>query len=784
MTEIHELDATKNTVFIGRKEELRWLASEIDKEKSITVIVGEEGIGKSTLIQEFCKRLKNTNNPHFVGVYDNNSISENSSQSLILPFIIVLEALINEIQNMARVEEKLNITKNRLKNALEKFAKQKGKEIASAIITDVAKKIGLEETLKIAKEFLTTYEGEKSIVTITQDFISKHKEETLSSYLAILSSLSEQFHDREFVLIFDQFESARKTSIDFFINFVKRMPQQKFHIMVSFKTYDISDDNSSKKLYEYALRNLKELGADILEVPGLVEEEIREWIKLSRKQNLFDPDLRRIKEESSGFPLLLNQWINMPISDIEWIAKAKESGFGNVNRGQMCELVDQQKESFSNDPSDKVNLNKIAVLAMPLTIKELARYLDYDFDFLYIFLERLVRSGLFVKKEKYLWYKHNLIQQCLENGLFDEYRQAYLKKVATFYLDSIQEVDTSSSEAYNDIAIGCAYYLHKAGFNDKSLDHNVRIARMAFNYGDLDLAEKCYQRAIIDAQILGKVDKKMKCILELSRNVYMIWEGRYHEAKNNYDSILEYSINVKDDYLHVQVLSELANYYDVTDNCYDKSLSILYECLSLLNSKQPKNESVLAAITYQIAGILKKQGKYELALDEYSNSLSLFKNSILQSRNENSDGQHYAIAADVPLYLYQSLYNIADIYRIKKEYDAALKLYNQSLLKAKDLKNQLAIAETLMGIARLYYECGDYDEALKKYEERLVIEEKVGHQFGAAVTMGYIGRTYLKKAMNEKARQYLENACVMLKELNRTVDAEKFEIDLSSIQNR
>jgi len=95
--------------------------------------------------------------------------------------------------------------------------------------------------------------------------------------------------------------------------------------MVSFKTYDVSDDNSS---YDYALKNLIELGADILEIPGLVEEEIREWIKLTRKQNLILPDLRRIRQESSGFPLLLNQWINMPISDIEWITKAKESGFG------------------------------------------------------------------------------------------------------------------------------------------------------------------------------------------------------------------------------------------------------------------------------------------------------------------------------------------------------------------------------------------------------------------------------------------------------------------------
>ena len=62
----------------------------------------------------------------------------------------------------------------------------------------------------------------------------------------------------------------------------------------------------------------------------------------------------------------------------------------------------------------------MAVLVMPLKIDELAKYLKYDFDPLALFLEKLVKSGIFMKKEKYLWYRHNLIQKCLENRLFDE----------------------------------------------------------------------------------------------------------------------------------------------------------------------------------------------------------------------------------------------------------------------------------------------------------------------------------------------------------------------------
>ena len=308
----------------------------------------------------------------------------------------------------------------------------------------------------------------------------------------------------------------------------------------------------------------------------------------------------------------------------------------------------------------------------------------------------------------------------------------------------------------------------------------MRIARIAFNYGDLDLAEKCYQRAIIDAQALGKIDDKMRSMLELSRNVYMIWDGRHEEAKNNYQSIYEYSINLKDYNLQTLVLSELANYYDVTENNYDKSLRILNKSLSILEGEQPKNQYANAAIQYQIASVLKKQKKYELALEKYEDSLKLFT-ILLQSTKERSDSPFNTIIANIPSYLYQLTYNIADISRIKKDYDTALKLYDQSLLKANQLGSQLAIAETLMGIARLNYELGNYDEALKIYKERLTIEENTGHQLGIAVTCGEIGMTYKKKNMNKNARKYLEKAISILKELGHIEDAEKFQVDLNTI---
>ena len=54
-----------------------------------------------------------------------------------------------------------------------------------------------------------------------EDYAAKNKDEALQAYLDIFRSLAEEFKERRFVLIFDQFENVGKASTDFFLNFVK-----------------------------------------------------------------------------------------------------------------------------------------------------------------------------------------------------------------------------------------------------------------------------------------------------------------------------------------------------------------------------------------------------------------------------------------------------------------------------------------------------------------------------------------------------------------------------------
>jgi len=55
--------------------------------------------------------------------------------------------------------------------------------------------------------------------------------------------------------------------------------------------------------------------------------------------------------------------------------------------------------------------------------------------------------------------------------------------------------EISDIEDYN-LRIRYACHLYKAGIHDKSYRINMRLAKFACQVGDLDLAERCFLRAI------------------------------------------------------------------------------------------------------------------------------------------------------------------------------------------------------------------------------------------------------------------------------------------------
>jgi predicted ATPase len=123
-------------LFIGRDSEINEILNtfkENNKSNNGTrlLLVGESGIGKSALLDELHRRLteEDQTNKSFVGYYSKKESLIAESESLIYPFSIVLEKLVNNVKESQQLGEKIDSTLARVKRGLLKFGKEQGIKI-------------------------------------------------------------------------------------------------------------------------------------------------------------------------------------------------------------------------------------------------------------------------------------------------------------------------------------------------------------------------------------------------------------------------------------------------------------------------------------------------------------------------------------------------------------------------------------------------------------------------------------------------------------------------------
>jgi tetratricopeptide (TPR) repeat protein len=748
------LDApsSSKSLVVGRTIEISNLFLSLDNEKSITVLAGEAGIGKTTLLNEFYNQLwLYKKDSHFVGYFDKNK--ELRSAGLIYPFITVLESLLNWISKTRVATDKVKETMSRMEKAFVKFIKEKGTEIGSALIQDIAEKIGLKETLKISKEFLKTFKEQRSATMLADTYVTENKTEVISSYIDIFNILKTEFEEHVFVLIFDQFENVGIASIDFLIDFVKNLPNM-FHIVVSFRSEEeeISDDTVAKKVYEYTTRSLEELGAREIIIKGLSAEEIGVWIKTTKGIDLpLIPDLKRIREFTDGIPIILTEWINQSDSlNYDELEEFKKSSSTNKF---LCKYILEHKRVLNNDTVTIKNLNRLVILLEPLNIIDLAKFLNLNFDDLQIFIDKLLEIGIFEKRDTSFWFRHDLVRKCLENSLTEEYRENLHRSAAKFFLDLFNEGEKLGN-VKNAVFIGCAYHLHQAGesMKEKCIQFNKDLAKRASSIGDLDLAERCYKRIIDDSE---EVKDTLDAYLELAHDIYIVW-GRYDDAYAVYQELLKYSPSNQS----AQILSYMAQIhyikreYEIAMECYDKSFSL---------AEATANQTLLGEILHDKAIIKYDMKMFDESLNYFNDCKEIFK------RIENKIGEISCSS------------HIANIYRIQKEYDKSIELLQECLQEAKKFSNPSIMSEILYYMANVYYDKQQYEESIKLLTERLSIEKNLGNQHGTAITLFSMGKSLKKKYEYKESLSYLLQAHSILKRIGHN-DAELVESEILFVQ--
>ena len=107
------------------------------------------------------------------------------------------------------------------------------------------------------------------------------------------------------------------------------------------------------------------------------------------------------------------------------------------------------------------------------------------------------------------------------------------------------------------------------------------------------------------------------------------------------------------------------------------------------------------------------------------------------------------------------LNNISQIYKVRGDYDTALKYLQQSLLIQQEIGDKKGEGTTLNNLATTAHAKGDYDTALKNLQQSLLIQQEMGDKQGEGATLNNISQIYDAKGDYDTALKYLQQSLLI-----------------------
>jgi tetratricopeptide (TPR) repeat protein len=740
-----------NIPIFGRQNDLATLFSDLEKdEKTLRFVVGESGVGKSFLLDNFFHQTKekdrnnqtSNNISCFIGYYSQKKSLISKPLSEEHPVQVALSELVENIRESQSTEEKQKAIVNRLAESLKEFGKQEGKQIAKDIATDLLKQVGLEKTVSYAERFWNIFKEKKTSVTHAEEVL-KQRKQILDIYSGIFNSIAQEFSERRFVLMFDQIESVGIPSLDFLFNLIKFLTD-KFHIFLAFKIEQNWEDQLSKRIFDYTVNMVRNLGGVVSRLDELTIDDIDLWIQYTRNRTLSRKDLVGIKEYSGGLPIILKSWIN----------GSTDLNYQEINRDDHCQQLLKLRDGLSDE--DQTRLSKLSIMLYPNRDEFIAKnYLEFPtlgnfrpFD------RRMEDKEIFERvSENTSWFKHELIKYCFENELYADEKKEYNKILVEYYGGLKEHLQESGNQGSDEnrykIDISYCYHLHNATLYAESFNQNIELAHYATSLGDLDIAERSYRHALYAASQDKNIPKseRMKCLFSFTKDVLDFW-GMYDEAMKNYSDLLDYYYSVENEQA-IAITQNNIGLIHYNKGEYDEAIKRYEDSLEI--SRKLGDQQGIAQTLNNIGGIHDGKGEYDEAMKRYEDSLEI--------KRKLDDQQGIA----------QTLNNIGNIHYNKGEYDEAMKRYEDSLEISRKLGDQKGIALTLNNIGNIHSNKGEYDEAMKRYEDSLEISRKLGDQQGIARTLNNIGGIHYGKREYDEAMKRYEDSL----EISRKLDDQK-----------
>jgi tetratricopeptide (TPR) repeat protein len=322
-------------------------------------------------------------------------------------------------------------------------------------------------------------------------------------------------------------------------------------------------------------------------------------------------------------------------------------------------------------------------------------------------------------------------QECSQ--LFEKARSAYEAGAAvarSFQYDYMAEIAKSFLQ---DLDL-------QQTLNAQQLAINARVAQAK---GNTEIAESSLRAAITIQERSSKPDDSALVDSLVALADLLVTSNKTDEAVNLYNRALQITRKGQDLHREAQILSSLAQ-VDLNLARYDEAIVRLQEAAQI--QRALADQSALATTLSTLGSVYEAEGKYQEALYEYMNSLTIRLKVF---------GPQSAVTAN-------SLMDLAGVYYHTGRYGEAQVNYERALAELRGTlgDDQAEIATILNNLALVYQAQGNSDKAKDYLSRALEIRRRVlgGQHPETAATLNNLGTLDAHLGKYDEASSLFEEA--------------------------
>jgi len=680
-------------IIAGRKKELLWLLENITKsEVPLIAVSGAPGVGKSTLIKEGLKNLKD-----FLVIVAKPSRDELSTP--FYPFRIFLKK-IKEADNF------------HFKEALE----------------------SLDESERVALSLLYPELG------YIPENVDRYK--FYDAYVKLISHFSERY---KIVAFIDDLHLLDSPTLEL-LYYIAHAELKNLKLVTTFRK-DEMENKSFEKFYSHVTR---ERLIEELQLKELTQVETFELIETILQGKCSENLKYKLYEKCGGNPYFIEETIKEYFKheiiyfDGElWHIKAD---YIDHVPESLQNIVTERLKRFQ---SEKI-LEIMACLGNEFNIKILELVAQTNIGELFDIIDKLIRTGILVERGLDTFaFKEGITREMILSQI-TEHRKRFIHKNILLTLERHKEIlkipeeklayhayYTGEKEKIKKYSLNAArrfrkfyayeealkyykWYLESEEDPDNAKEATIEYADLLLHIGDIPKAIKELNYYLSkfgdDAAILNKlaeaysksgkfyeaIESIEKAIKIEKKDLYILrkaWLLIYGEKIKEASKILEEFKNKENDLPDL----EKAYYYNTCalllteQEEFEEAEKYFKKALAL--REKLGNEKGVANIHLNLGTLYANQGFYQRALEEFEKANEIYNNI--------GDKRGMLIA----------IHNYSDTLKYIKRYEEAIKGLERAIKIARQIGDDLSLVTGLGNLASLYIDIGEYEKA-----EKLLVE--------------------------------------------------------------